>query len=93
MDDLHEWFGRFGGAVLIPSIAIGSFFGAIAAGAYAAKVTNRNYVGWVVGLLAYVLTVVVFGPAHQALRRESCHGEQDHRGCPNDDYDFDGADP
>jgi hypothetical protein len=77
MHDVLAWLGSLGSGLVGLAIDIGTFAGAIAAGAYSAKYTGKNWLGWMVGILALILFVVVFGPIREVARHIECHGDQD----------------
>jgi hypothetical protein len=63
------WLGSLGAAIVYIAILLATYGGAAAAGFYAAKRTNNNWIGWAVGIAAFVLLIAIFGPINEAAKR------------------------
>jgi hypothetical protein len=71
----------FGAGVVELAIACGSFAAAGAAGYYAFHFARKSWVGWSVGILAFLLMLVIFGPIYEAAKRIDCRHSDDYQAC------------
>jgi hypothetical protein len=85
MHTIFGWLGGFGASIVEIAIALGMFAGATAAGFYAAKRTNNNWIGWAVGIAAYVVLTLIFGPTYEAAKQIDCRHSDDYQSCMEND--------
>jgi type IV secretory pathway TrbL component len=81
-----EWFSSLGAGAALLAIAVATFAGAIAAGHYAFKFTNKTWIAWTVGVLAFVIIFEILGPTYDAVKRVSCRGTS-YQACMDDEWD------
>jgi divalent metal cation (Fe/Co/Zn/Cd) transporter len=80
MHAVMEWLGSLGAGVVLLVISLGSLAAAIAAGYYAFKFTNKTWVAWVAGILAFVIIALILAPTYEAVKRVGCRGP-DYQAC------------
>jgi hypothetical protein len=85
MHIIFGWLGGFGAGIVEIAITLGMFAGATAAGFYAAKLTNKNWIGWAIGIVALAVLTVMFEPTYEAARRIDCRHSDDYQSCMEND--------
>jgi hypothetical protein len=84
MHTIFGWLGGFGAAIVEIAITLGMFAAATAAGSYAAKRTN-NWIGWAIGIAAFAVLTIIFGPTYEAAKRIVCRHSDDYQSCMEND--------
>jgi hypothetical protein len=88
MDTVIGGLGGLGAGIFEVAIVMGSFAGGIAAGVFAARRMKINWIGWVVGIMAFAGCALIFGPMYDAARRIGCKGSDNFQSCmDNDSFD------
>lgn len=81
------WLGSMGAGLLLIPLSLGALVAATGAGYYAERVSKKKWIGWIVGIVAFVLIALIFGPSILAIKRVSCHGASDYSACMDGDDD------
>lgn len=74
-----------GAGIVSVVVVFGSAGAALFAGGFTAQATRRNWLGWVAGLLMFVLLSAAFSPTLEALKRVECKGADDYKACIDGD--------
>lgn len=76
-----DWLGRLGAELAGIALIGAMFILAVLAVVKTQELTEREWAGWLAGLVVFVGPMVLFGPAQDALVEASCEGVDDYEAC------------